>query len=139
MSSLRIIGKRGSKSRITITKTTGIQRYTNKSTNVSALINYGLAGGRLQTFLRKHPSANLLPIMNRNTARSKYEVVLDAEREGILVPESKLSLPRGANLSGWIEKRHHFYWLVLVSLEQNVDIELKVSIINGSLVIEDMS
>ena len=104
--SIRIIGKRGSRARIAITKTTGIPLYKKKD-GVLAIINYGLAGKALDRFFRKCPSAKSMPILNRYIGKSKYEVVNDADRKDILVPESRLSLTSKPKLGDWIEKKHH--------------------------------
>ena len=108
MTSLRIIGKRGSKARLAITKATGIPLYTdNKRSGVKAIVNYGLAGSRLDQFFTRRPSAKSVPIMNRNIARSKFTIVKDAESNDILVPETRIELARNMKLSEWIEKKFH--------------------------------
>jgi hypothetical protein len=106
MSSLRIIGRRGSKSRLAISRAAGIPLYTNGK-GVIAIINYGLAGNRLDTFFNKRPVAKGLPIMNRNVARSKFAIVKDAEAIDILVPETRIELTRKMTPSEWIEKKFH--------------------------------
>ena len=50
--SIKIIGKRGSRARIAITKNTGIPLYKNKN-GALALINYGLAETALERYFRK--------------------------------------------------------------------------------------
>ncbi len=105
MANMRIIGKKDSKSRKDITDATGIKLYTGQ--NADAIINYGLAGHKLEQFFRKYPSANRIPVINKYVGRSKYLAVKDAEDKDILVPESCLSLPRMAKLPDWIEKRIH--------------------------------
>lgn len=105
MANLRIIGRRGSKSKLTISKEAGIPLY--KSGTCDAIINYGLAGQKFDTFLRRNPAANRTGIINRYVGRSKYHAVKDAEAEGILVPATKLSLSKGDKISNFIEKRIH--------------------------------
>ena len=103
MSNIRIIGRRGSKSRKEISDKTGILLYTGQK--VDAIVNYGLSGQSFTSFLRKYPMAGNVPILNKYIGRSKYSAVKDAERMGVLVPETLLSLLKDAKLSDWIEKR----------------------------------
>lgn len=106
MANLKIIGKKRSKSRKDITDATGINLYTGQK-KIDAIINYGLAGKSLNQFFRKYPYAKHIPIINKYVGRSKYLAIKDAESEGILVPESRLFLPKSSRMSSWIEKRIH--------------------------------
>lgn len=105
MANVCIVGKKGSKSRKAITDNTGIKLY--KGGKVDAIVNYGLAGPRLREYLSKYPSARSIPILNKYVGLSKLTAVQEAHKAGILVPESRLTLPRLADLSKWIEKRVH--------------------------------
>ena len=107
MTAIRIIGKKGSKSRLAITRATGIPRYGKNNKGVCAIINYGLAGNKLDLFLRNNPSAVKLPMLNKHIGRSKYHVVKDAEEQKILVPETKIRLTKKDKVSDWIEKKYH--------------------------------
>lgn len=100
-----IIGNRSSKSCKAISNKANIHRYVGQKTD--AIVNYGLSGERLESFFRKYPSAIGIPMFNRHVGRSKYSSVKDAEREGIVIPETRLSLPESVNLVDWIEKRIH--------------------------------
>lgn len=100
---VRIIGKKGSKSCNEIIKGTGIRRYLGATADL--IINYGLAGQRLQNFYNRFPSARRLPMVNKTIGHSKYRAIKIAEQHGILVPESKLELSRSDKLCEWIEKR----------------------------------
>jgi glutathione synthase/RimK-type ligase-like ATP-grasp enzyme len=103
MANIRIIGKRGSKSRKEISDGTGILLYTGQK--VDAIINYGLAGHNFDLLLKKYPGMKSTPILNKYVGRSKYSSVKMAEKAGVLVPETLLSLPKNARISDWIEKR----------------------------------
>ena len=106
MTRLKIIGKKGSKSRKDITDGTGIKLYRgNKRYPVDAIINYGLAGSQLQGFYRMYPSATRIPTVNRTIGFSKLNVINRAEKIDIQVPESKLSLSRGDSVDDFIEKK----------------------------------
>lgn len=105
MANIRIIGRRGSKSKLAISKEADIPLY--KSGTCDAIINYGLAGQKLDTFLRRNPAANRTGIINKFVGRSKYLAVKDAEQAGILVPKTKLSLTRSDRISDYIEKKVH--------------------------------
>jgi glutathione synthase/RimK-type ligase-like ATP-grasp enzyme len=107
MANICIIGKKGSKARNAISKNTGIKLLGKNSSSVDAIINYGLVGQKLDHFLRKHPKARNIPILNKYVGRPKHLAVHDAEKAGILVPETRLSLPKSARLSDWIEKKVH--------------------------------
>ena len=106
MSKLRIIGKRGSKSRKTITDGTDIQLYKgNRKYSVDAIVNYGLAGSALRGFYRLYPSATEIPTINRTVGHSKLNVVNRSDKIGIQVPDSKLSLSRNDSVDDFIEKK----------------------------------
>ena len=105
MASVSIVGKKGSKSKLAIVHNTGLSLYRGGKTDV--IVNYGLAGEKLESFLRRHPASRNTPVINRFIGAPKYRAVKDAEATGILVPESKLSLSRTDRLSDWIEKRVH--------------------------------
>ena len=92
MITLKLIGKKGSKSAKEIRQGTKIGIYKgNKGGKVDALINYGLAGTRYESFMKTWPSARKIPIINRKIGYSKLTVCRRAKDKGISVPESKLT------------------------------------------------
>jgi hypothetical protein len=105
MAEVCIVGKKGSKAKLAIVRNTSLRLY--KGGEADVIVNYGLAGDRLRSFLGRHAAARRIPVINKYIGISKYTAVQEADRAGILVPESRLSLPRLANLSKWIEKRVH--------------------------------
>jgi hypothetical protein len=105
MALLAIIGKKGSKSKLAISKEAGIPLYNGQK--IDAIVNYGLAGDKLRRLFAKFPRAKTTPILNKQIGLSKYAAIKEAERSNILVPESKLTLPTGIKLSEWIEKKVH--------------------------------
>ena len=105
MADVRIVGKKGSKAKLAIVNNTDLRLY--KGGKVDAIVNYGLAGQKLRSFLGRHPASKNTPIINKYIGVSKYTAVKDADRIGIQIPESRLTLPRTARLSDWIEKRVH--------------------------------
>jgi len=106
MTSLRIIGKKGSKSRKAITDGTGIPLYRgNKKYRVDAIVNYGLSGIHMDSFLRLYPSAKKVPMINRYIGLSKLHIVNRAKRADVNVPESKLQLANSDDIEDFIEKR----------------------------------
>lgn len=105
MADVRIVGKKGSKAKLAIVQNTDLRLY--KGGKADAIVNYGLPGQKLRAFLGRHPAARNTPVINRYVGVSKYTAVRDAASIDILTPESKLSLPRTARLSDWIEKRVH--------------------------------
>ena len=107
MASVCIVGKKGSAAKLTIARETPITLYK-KTKSPDAIVNYGLVGAALTRALPKNVLTGT-PIINKYIGRSKYLSVKDAEQAGILVPESRLSLPASAKLSDWIEKKLHSY------------------------------
>lgn len=111
-----MINKKGSKAAKEIRDNTGIKLYSfvpkkggkrKTQTGVDILVNYGLAGNTLNSYLKQVPSANKIPTLNKFVGKSKYGAVLEAGKAGILVPESKLELPKNAKADEWIEKKIH--------------------------------
>jgi hypothetical protein len=102
---LRVIGRKGNKTVRLIVKDVGIPRYTGGKDKAEVLINFGLAGDKRDTFLRRFPSATRIPTINKNCGYSKLSVINRAKGEGISVPDSKLALSRSDNQKDWIEKR----------------------------------
>ena len=100
-----ITGKNKSRSTLQIIKNTPAKSYGPGP--VDLIVNYGLPMKRLETFLRKNPRANRVPILNRYIGRPKHLAISDAVNEGVLCPETCLTLPKRAKLSSWIEKRMH--------------------------------
>jgi hypothetical protein len=105
MASVAIVGKKGSKSCRAIRDNTSLRAFTRFTKQVDAIVNYGLAGKRLDTFLRTKPSARRIHMINRYAGRSKYSAIREVERNDVRVPESRVSLPLRAKKSDWIEKR----------------------------------
>ena len=105
MANVYIVGRKGSRSKLAISKNTDVKLY--KGSKADAIVNYGLAGTQLRIALNKYPAARHIPVLNKYVGLSKYTAVREAEAAGILVPETKLSLTRTARLSDWIEKRVH--------------------------------
>ena len=103
MANIHIIGKKGSKSKLQISKETGIKLY--RGTPADIIINYGLAGKKLTELFKKYPKASGIPILNKYVGQSKYNVIKMAEDNNIPVPESKLLLSKSDKTSDWIEKR----------------------------------
>ena len=106
MSNLRLVGKKGSKACKEIRAGASILGYFKRPAVVpDAIVNYGLAGDRLDSFYRKFPSARKIPMINRNIGHSKLNVCNRASKRDIPVPESKLTLGKGDDKATWIEKR----------------------------------
>ena len=84
------MGKKGSRSISRLVKNSTIKRY---KSNCDILINYGLTEDRLNLFFKRFPRAAKKKILNRVIGnRNKYTVVKIAEKNGIVVPTTKLSL-----------------------------------------------
>ena len=108
MNKVFIIGKDPSKIYKIIHKKTGIPIYKgeNKKT-VDIIINYGVTGKTLHTFFETYPSTNFVPMLNKFIGRSKFLAIKDAQKSGILVPDTKLKLSNKDKLNDWIEKKLH--------------------------------
>lgn len=102
---IRIIGKKGSKTCGIIVKEAGIPRYTGKKNKANVLVNFGLAGKRMENFLSRFPSAKQIPTINRYCGYSKLNVINRVKDKGVKVPESKLTLSGKDDKKEWIEKR----------------------------------
>ena len=103
MAKICIIGKKGSASKIEISRNTSVKLY--RGQEADAVVNYGLAGDKLSSFIKTYPKLNKVPIINKYVGRSKYSSIKNAESKGILVPESKVYLDRLDTLDDWIEKK----------------------------------
>jgi len=101
---IRIFGKYGSNAVKSIIANTSVKRYSGNNQNVDLMVNYGLAGNRLDAFYKKYKRAKEIPTLNLNIGHSKLRAVEDASRNGILVPESKTSLGIKDDVEDWIEK-----------------------------------
>jgi glutathione synthase/RimK-type ligase-like ATP-grasp enzyme len=99
---ISICGKAGSHAVREIVKDTNIVRYRSKCL---ALVNYGLAGKRFEAFWKKFPGSKGKPTINRNIGLSKYKALNIAKSNGILVPESYLSIPQNLSINNFITKR----------------------------------
>ena len=102
---INIIGRKGSKTCKLIVQEAGIARYTGKSNNADFLVNFGLAGDKQKQFFKRFPSARNIPTINKHVGYSKLNVINRAKRDGIEVPDSKLSLSKTDNKADWIEKK----------------------------------
>ena len=101
---IRIIGRKGNKTCRLIVKDAGIPRYTGVKTGANILVNFGLAGKKQDAFFRRFPSAKRIPTINRHCGFSKLNVIKRAKKEGIKVPDSKLTLNHVEDKKDWIEK-----------------------------------
>lgn len=106
MPDVKIIGKKGSKSCKAIVDSTVITRFQRLS-KADVVVNYGLAGTRLESRINLSKNLRRTPILNRFIGISKYKAVKEAEKAGILVPDSVLTIPKNEKLSDWIEKKYH--------------------------------
>ena len=106
MVNIRLVGKAGSKACKEIRSGANILGYFKRpSVLPDAIVNYGLAGDRLDSFYRKFPSARKIPMVNKTIGYSKLNVCNRVKRIDIRVPESKLTLSSADNTADWIEKR----------------------------------
>lgn len=105
MPRIGIAGKKGSRAVRDIVRNTSVVRYNKYHKNVDCIVNYGLAGTRLDRFFRLNPGARKIHMINRQVGFSKLSVISKADKKGIQVPESKLSLGRSDNPEDFIEKR----------------------------------
>jgi len=101
---IRIVGRPSSKAVTRIVKTTDLGRFTKKC---HVVVNYGLAGRKLDTFIRKHPSLKYKPTINKYIGCNKYKAIKDAENIDIKVPETRLSLLKEHDASKFLTKRLH--------------------------------
>lgn len=102
--SIRLIRRR-SKACISIKDNTQLKWYVGKKYPTDILVNYGFSGKKLESFYRKYPSAKNIPTLNKTICSSKYKMICIAKENGILVPESKLTLSSKDKPSDYIEKR----------------------------------
>jgi hypothetical protein len=108
MANIKIIGKKGSTAIRNIVEETGIRRYKgNMFGKVEAIINYGLSGEQLESFFKIYPSAKKLPTINKYVGKAKLSMIREAEKSGIKVPESRLTLPDKSDPKDWIEKKQN--------------------------------
>lgn len=106
MVKIHLVGKEGSKACKEIRSGAGILGYFKKpSVLPDAIVNYGLAGDRLDLFYKRFPSAKRIPMLNRSIGYSKLNVCNRASKKDIPVPESRLTLDKGDKVDDWIEKR----------------------------------
>ena len=106
MTKIRLVGKKGSKACKEIRAGANILGYFKRpAVAPDAIVNYGLAGTRLDSFYRRFPSARKIPMINKTIGHSKLNVCNRAKRIDIQVPESKLALNSKDNKADWIEKR----------------------------------
>jgi glutathione synthase/RimK-type ligase-like ATP-grasp enzyme len=104
VTTIQIIGNKGSKSRIAISKGSNIKLYLGRS-KPDIIINYGLTSKKLVQFFAKYPSARRIPMINKYVGCPKHMVIKSVEKAGILVPETRLTIPWSEKISDWIEKR----------------------------------
>jgi len=101
---ISIIGRKPSKSIATIARKTGIRRYMPRRQS-EVLVNYGLAGAKLEAYYKRFPSAKRIHTINKHVGLSKLHVLNVLKRKDIEVPVSKLTLTKKDNLDNFIEKR----------------------------------
>ena len=104
MAIVQIIGNKGSKSRMEISKGTGIKLYLGNG-KPDVIVNYGLHGPKLAQFFSRYPAAKKFPILNRNVGCPKHITIHNVKKAGIPVPETRLTIPSISKISNWIEKR----------------------------------
>lgn len=103
---IKLVSKKGSKAARAIRQNTSLGFFKgNKKGTVDLLVNYGLAGAQYDSFMKTWPSAKSIPMINRQIGYSKYTVCQKAEKAGIAVPESRMSLGKTDEIDAWIEKR----------------------------------
>ena len=104
MSILAIFNRPGSHAARVIREETGIRHYIGSNKiKVDAIINYGLSGPALRA---KMSSARGIPTLNSHIETSKLRALRVAEKNGIVIPESKTQLTSKDDLKDWIEKRY---------------------------------
>jgi len=115
---ISIIGKPGSKAISKIVRTTPLTRY---SSRCELIVNYGLAGERLQNFKGNHPGYHKKLIMNAKVGLTKYKGVMIASELGIQVPKTFLNLPKGAKPANFLLKRMHSQGGVGIKVAKSFD------------------
>ena len=100
-----IIGKKGSKAVSQVVRLTDVTRYNSKC---ALVINYGLVGKRYAAFLKKHPSLERKPVLNKYIGKNKFDVIKDVEEANIVaVPKSFKQLPKAARVKDFLVKKYH--------------------------------
>ena len=107
MININIIGKKNSKAYKTIHELTDIPIYKKGNKKVDLIINYGVAGEALDSFFASNRSTKNIPMINKFIGRSKFLAIKDAQKEDILVPDTKIELSITDKLYEWIEKPLH--------------------------------
>ena len=106
MSNVYVVGKRGSKAKADISNLTNVKIFKGQK-DVDAIVNHGLPKQHLDLLLKKYPFLARAAIINKTIAGSKYNAVRRAEDNGVLIPNTKLSLAKSDIVDEWIEKRIH--------------------------------
>jgi glutathione synthase/RimK-type ligase-like ATP-grasp enzyme len=106
MARLCLISKKGSKAARKIRQNTNLTLYK-KGSKPDAIVNYGLAGNRLDSFFIRNPAARRLPCVNHSIGCNKYRAVKDAEKADVRVPKTYLSIPKGEKVKNFIVKKFH--------------------------------
>jgi len=101
---IRIIGKLKSRAVNRIIKNTNLCRYSKKC---DIVVNYGLAGKRLDLFCKKHPSILRKPMINKYIGCNKYKAVKEAKLNNIKVPITLLTLSKQLKKSDFLTKQLH--------------------------------
>jgi len=101
---ISIIGRPGSKAVSKIVKLTPLTRYSSKC---DILVNYGLAGERLQNFKDSHKSYHKKLILNEKIGFTKFKGIKLAADLDIKVPKSFLILPEEYKASNFLTKKMH--------------------------------
>lgn len=99
-----LAGKKGSNAVTRIIKTTKLYRIRK---NCDAVVNYGLVGRKLDIFLSRNKIPKHTPVINRYIGCTKYRAVKEAQREGILVPNSLISLKKSHKKQNFLIKKMH--------------------------------
>jgi hypothetical protein len=94
---------RGSKTCKLVIEETGIPRYR-RGVRPEVVVNYGVAGERMERWRRLNPYGDTLPMVNRDLSVDKFRAVLKAQEMGVRCPESRQSLEREHELDKWLEK-----------------------------------
>lgn len=114
---ISIVSKPGSKAVSKIVKATKLTRYSSKC---DIIVNYGLAGEKLQTFKSKHPGYYKKPILNLNIGHSKYKVIKVASDIGIKTPKTSLTLPAGTKKENFLTKKLHSQGGIGISIAKSI-------------------
>ncbi len=104
---IAIIGRKGSKAVSSIIESTLLCRYHKRAVLV---VNYGLAGARMHSFIARNPSLLKKKMINKNVSGSKFKTLKSIEKKGIvMVPETYKKLPGSKDVNDFLVKRYFSY------------------------------